>query len=238
MYREGSTFSDTRNKSIHTNATLRRIGDRLAHFPHPPCFILPPEMSLQSALAKADKARIATRLVHHTPGKLHPSEIENLDNLDFAILQFGQRGSKRHVFTPFDELSQGKKDKIEEERTTYRFSWTDLNKVDAADRILERHKRVDAERKQLEVLGFGVNRLCATLTAAENRRLHDMADESWVQVRPENLFANEADALKSATRTMRKAEASSRRLRFDRDFESVAHGTRRANWRSEVALNL
>ncbi|KAJ3062631.1 hypothetical protein HDU98_001483, partial [Podochytrium sp. JEL0797] len=182
MYREGSIFSDTRNQSIHTNATLRRIGDRLAHFPHPPCFILPAEMSFPSALAKADKARIATRLLQNSP-HLSPSDLEKQDHLDFEILQLGQKGSRLRVFPPFDELSPARRKDLDAYagQLTSQYRWLDYDKVNAAHRILARHERVDAERKQLEGLGFGVNRMCATLTAAEYRRLRDMADESWVQ---------------------------------------------------------
>ncbi|KAJ3059928.1 hypothetical protein HDU98_004059, partial [Podochytrium sp. JEL0797] len=110
----------------------------------------------------------------------------------------------------------------------------EYGKADATYRIIRRDRQSDKEKKELAVLGFGENRVWAILTMAEKLRLQNMADESWAHVRESNLFVSEEDALKSVIKTMRKAEASS----SDRGARNVAHGKRRAEWRSEVALNM
>ncbi|KAJ3288706.1 hypothetical protein HDU79_004632 [Rhizoclosmatium sp. JEL0117] len=250
MRRDGATYSDTRSKSVNTNATIRRTDHLLKNLPSSPFFILPEGMSISEALNKAEKARSARNLILHSL-KLHPSEIEKFDLMDFEVLGPGMNFQK----TPskWSELSKLQRSGIETLAASFssqasyallntpagRYAFNqavDISKVYAAHKLVDRHRRLDKEMEDLEGLGFGRNRTWPTLTRAERAMLEEMAQGDWAEVKHDNLFANEGAAMRAMERLLRKMEATAKiDLRWRRKAE-LSHGSDRAHWRSERAL--
>ncbi|KAJ3026035.1 UNVERIFIED_CONTAM: hypothetical protein HDU68_006307 [Siphonaria sp. JEL0065] len=247
MRRKGNTFSDTLHKNIPTNATIRRTSHCIKHLPPTTHYILPPGMSTEQALSKADKARCARSLMlQNETLKLDPSEIDRLDGLDFAILGPGVNYQKTP--TTWSELSHFQRTCIESLAAgtvvakpsiprgkhttvdTYLYFQSHYSeKVLAAERIVERHRRLDKEMQNLQELGYGVGRTWATLTRAERTELEDMAISEWIDVNQTNLYANDAAAEKAMNRTRRKLE-SKPNVNFE--YKSQSNGSRRAKWGS------
>ncbi|KAJ3010823.1 UNVERIFIED_CONTAM: hypothetical protein HDU68_001956 [Siphonaria sp. JEL0065] len=240
MRREGSTFSDTQNKSVHTNATVRRTDHCLKDLPNNPCFILPPGMTVTEALAKAEDARSARNLLHGMQYSL--SDIDSFDQKDFLVLNNEIRGRYKSTFT-WSDLPQHQKDIIKNlanlANGMYKYSTnTDWIKAYAASGILSRHKRLDKEMKDLEKLGFGPNQTVAGLTKTQRLDLQELAEGIWINVKHDNLFTNEKTAIKSLDRQKRKLEASpkSQRWGYRHRLELNPHGIERATWRSEFSV--
>ncbi|KAJ3058375.1 hypothetical protein HDU99_006832, partial [Rhizoclosmatium hyalinum] len=195
----------------------------------------------------AEKARSARNLILHSL-KLHPSEIEKFDLMDFEVLGPGMNFQK----TPskWSELSKLQRSGIETLAASFssqasyallntpagRYAFNqavDISKVYAAHKLVDRHRRLDKEMEDLEGLGFGRNRTWPTLTRAERAMLEEMAQGDWAEVKHDNLFANEGAAMRAMERLLRKMEATAKiDLRWRRKAE-LSHGSDRAHWRSE-----
>ncbi|KAI9352609.1 hypothetical protein BDR26DRAFT_196142 [Obelidium mucronatum] len=242
MRREGSTYSDIRKQSIHTNATLRRT-DHIQNFDLPASsyFILPPGMTPIQALAKAQQARDAKNLLRYGRTRLHPSDIDALDQHDLSIIKTHftiENASKNSPFT-WEDLPDKHKSRIEElAKQMQHYYYVQQHPIEyAAYRIVDRHRKLDKEMLDLENLGFGSGRVLALLTKQELAKVNELAESGWAEVRHDNIFANEAAAEKALDRVKRKAETDPKRRDrgLYRRSELNPHRVGRVQWRSELA---
>ncbi|KAJ3288705.1 hypothetical protein HDU79_004631 [Rhizoclosmatium sp. JEL0117] len=180
MEHKGTVRSIKQNSMIQTNKTLRHCYPTDNFFCRDEFFVLPKGMTRAQALTKIEHASIANKIM---------KEDRNFDCLqkemqkDLVLLGFPKgttwadltHAQKKKVESL--SLVQGSEDGVSESQSTK-----------AAKRIMNNQQRLEEHSDDLEKLGLGENRIWNNLSAAEHKKIKELAESEWVELSNEGSY--------------------------------------------------